>query len=183
VEPKKWGFLWHSPDFTARASHPPRQNPCPSCAAFDSSNHRTGTALCRQHVVIGSRASFCQHLRLHQRSLGRSGALRERDGHRHGDRSFAHGEQRWCGSLSDCGFTCGALRAEGFEAGLSGIHADRNPAECGSGNIDVRLEANAVKAAVTVSEDAPVVNTSTSDISGLVGAKESGIAQTSIPRI
>jgi Carboxypeptidase regulatory-like domain len=50
-------------------------------------------------------------------------------------------------------------------------------------NIDVRLEANAVKAAVTVSEDAPVVNTSTSDISGLVGAKESGIAQTSIPRI
>ena len=39
-------------------------------------------------------------------------------------------------------------------------------------NIDVRLEVNAVKAAVTVSEDAPVVNTSTSDISGLVGAKE-----------
>ncbi len=38
--------------------------------------------------------------------------------------------------------------------------------------IDVRLEVNAVKAAVTVSEDAPVVNTSTSDISGLVGAKE-----------
>ena len=39
-------------------------------------------------------------------------------------------------------------------------------------NIDVRLEVNAVKAAVKVSEDAPVVNTSTSDISGLVGVKE-----------
>jgi carboxypeptidase family protein len=39
-------------------------------------------------------------------------------------------------------------------------------------SIDARLEVNAVKAAVTVSEDAPVVNTSTSDISGLVGAKE-----------
>ena len=39
-------------------------------------------------------------------------------------------------------------------------------------NIDVRLEVTAVKAAVTVSEDAPIVNTSTSDISGLVGAKE-----------
>jgi hypothetical protein len=39
-------------------------------------------------------------------------------------------------------------------------------------NIDVRLQVNAVKAAVTVSEDAPVVNTTTSDISGLVSAKE-----------
>ena len=39
-------------------------------------------------------------------------------------------------------------------------------------NIDIRLEVTAVKAAVTVSEDAPIVNTSTSDISGLVGAKE-----------
>jgi hypothetical protein len=39
-------------------------------------------------------------------------------------------------------------------------------------NIDVRLQVNAIKAAVTVSEDAPVVNTSTSDISGLVGSKE-----------
>ena len=39
-------------------------------------------------------------------------------------------------------------------------------------NIDIRLEVPAVKAAVTVSEDAPIVNTSTSDISGLVGAKE-----------
>ena len=39
-------------------------------------------------------------------------------------------------------------------------------------SIDVRLELSAVKAAVSVSEDAPIVNTSTSDISGLVGAKE-----------
>ncbi len=39
-------------------------------------------------------------------------------------------------------------------------------------NIDIRLDVTAVKAAVTVSEDAPIVNTSTSDISGLVGAKE-----------
>ena len=39
-------------------------------------------------------------------------------------------------------------------------------------SIDVRLEVSAVKAAINVSEDAPVVNTSTSDISGLVGAKE-----------
>jgi hypothetical protein len=39
-------------------------------------------------------------------------------------------------------------------------------------NVDLRLELSAVKAAVTVSEDAPIVNTTTSDISGLVGAKE-----------
>jgi hypothetical protein len=39
-------------------------------------------------------------------------------------------------------------------------------------NVDVRLHVSAVKAAVTVSEDAPIVNTSTSDISGLVGAHE-----------
>ena len=38
--------------------------------------------------------------------------------------------------------------------------------------IDIRLQLSAAKAAVTVSEDAPIVNTSTSDISGLVGAKE-----------
>jgi Carboxypeptidase regulatory-like domain len=38
--------------------------------------------------------------------------------------------------------------------------------------IDVRLEVSAVKSAVTVSEDAPIVSTTTSDISGLVGAKE-----------
>ncbi len=38
--------------------------------------------------------------------------------------------------------------------------------------IDVQLQLTAVKAAVAVSEDAPIVNTSTSDISGLVGAKE-----------
>jgi hypothetical protein len=39
-------------------------------------------------------------------------------------------------------------------------------------NIDVRLQVNAIQASVTVSEDAPIVNTSTSDISGLVDAKE-----------
>jgi hypothetical protein len=39
-------------------------------------------------------------------------------------------------------------------------------------NIDVRLQVNALQASVTVSEDAPIVNTSTSDISGLVDAKE-----------
>ena len=38
--------------------------------------------------------------------------------------------------------------------------------------IDIRLQLSAAKEAVTVSEDAPIVNTSTSDISGLVGAKE-----------
>lgn len=38
--------------------------------------------------------------------------------------------------------------------------------------VDVRLQVSSVKAAVTVSEDAPVVNTTTSDISGLVGAHE-----------
>ena len=37
-------------------------------------------------------------------------------------------------------------------------------------SVDLRLELSAVKAAVTVSEDAPIVNTTTSDISGLVGA-------------
>ena len=39
-------------------------------------------------------------------------------------------------------------------------------------NVDVRLQVSAVKAAVTVSADAPIVNTSTSDVSGLVGAHE-----------
>src|SRR6516165_5582869 len=39
-------------------------------------------------------------------------------------------------------------------------------------SVDVRLQVNTVQASVTVSEDAPIVNTSTSDISGLVGAKE-----------
>jgi hypothetical protein len=39
-------------------------------------------------------------------------------------------------------------------------------------NIDVRLQVNTVQASVTVSEDAPIVNTSTSDISGLVDARE-----------
>lgn len=39
-------------------------------------------------------------------------------------------------------------------------------------NIDVRLQVSELKAVVTVSEDAPIVSTSTSDISGLVGAKE-----------
>lgn len=38
--------------------------------------------------------------------------------------------------------------------------------------IDVRLEVSTAKEAVTVSEDAPIVNASTSDISGLVGARE-----------
>ena len=39
-------------------------------------------------------------------------------------------------------------------------------------DVDVRLQVSSVKAAVTVSEDAPIVNTTTSDVSGLVGAKE-----------
>ena len=39
-------------------------------------------------------------------------------------------------------------------------------------DLDFRLQVSSVKAAVTVSEDAPVANTTTSDISGLVGAKE-----------
>src|SRR6516164_5247898 len=39
-------------------------------------------------------------------------------------------------------------------------------------NVDVRLQVSAAKAAVTVSADAPIVNTSTSDVSGLVGAHE-----------
>ncbi len=38
--------------------------------------------------------------------------------------------------------------------------------------IDIRLQVSSAKEAVTVSEDAPIVNTSTSDISGLVGEKE-----------
>ena len=39
-------------------------------------------------------------------------------------------------------------------------------------SIDLRLEVSSVKAAVNVIEDAPIVNTTTSDISGLVGARE-----------
>jgi len=39
-------------------------------------------------------------------------------------------------------------------------------------DVDVRLQVSSVKAAVTVSEDAPIVNITTSDVSGLVGAKE-----------
>src|SRR5215831_17727670 len=39
-------------------------------------------------------------------------------------------------------------------------------------NVDVRLQVSAAKAAVTVSADAPIVNTSTSDVSGLVGEKQ-----------
>jgi Carboxypeptidase regulatory-like domain len=39
-------------------------------------------------------------------------------------------------------------------------------------NVDFHLQVSAVKAEVTVSEDAPVVNSSTSDISGLVGAHQ-----------
>jgi hypothetical protein len=39
-------------------------------------------------------------------------------------------------------------------------------------NIDIQLQVSAVKADITVSADAPIVPTSTSDISGLVGAKE-----------
>src|SRR5215471_2994234 len=39
-------------------------------------------------------------------------------------------------------------------------------------NVDVRLQVSAAKAAVTVSADAPIVNTSTSDVSGLVGAHQ-----------
>jgi len=39
-------------------------------------------------------------------------------------------------------------------------------------SVDLRLQLSTVKAAVTVAEDAPIVNTTTSDISGLVGAKE-----------
>ncbi len=38
--------------------------------------------------------------------------------------------------------------------------------------IDLRLQVSSVKAAVSVTEDAPIVSTTTSDISGLVGAKE-----------
>jgi hypothetical protein len=38
--------------------------------------------------------------------------------------------------------------------------------------IDIRLQVSEIKAAVTVYEDAPIVTTSTSDISGLVGAME-----------
>ena len=39
--------------------------------------------------------------------------------------------------------------------------------------VDLRLELSSVKEAVNVSEDAPIVNTSTSDISGLVGERQS----------
>jgi len=39
-------------------------------------------------------------------------------------------------------------------------------------SIDLRLQVSSVKAAVTVSEDAPIVTTTTSDISGLVGERE-----------
>ena len=38
--------------------------------------------------------------------------------------------------------------------------------------IDLRLQVSSVKAAVSVTEDAPIVSTTTSDISGLVGTKE-----------
>ena len=38
--------------------------------------------------------------------------------------------------------------------------------------IDLRLQVSSVQAAVSVTEDAPIVSTTTSDISGLVGAKE-----------
>jgi hypothetical protein len=38
--------------------------------------------------------------------------------------------------------------------------------------IDIHLQVSQVKSAVTVTEDAPIVNTSTSDVSGLVGAHE-----------
>ncbi len=38
--------------------------------------------------------------------------------------------------------------------------------------IDLRLQVSSAKAAVSVTEDAPIVSTTTSDISGLVGAKE-----------
>lgn len=38
--------------------------------------------------------------------------------------------------------------------------------------IDMHLPVSQVKSAVTVTEDAPIVNTTTSDVSGLVGAKE-----------
>jgi hypothetical protein len=138
------GFL--SPDWTSpparllthtlrsyelnRRSHPTRHNSHPqkyeqgsSRRATDWSAPRARTDRCRQHVSLGSRTSFRQHLRFHQRSLRRSSAFRERDGQKHGDGRFAHREQRWCGPLSDCGFARRALRGEGVEAGLSGIHA------------------------------------------------------------
>ena len=50
----------------------------------------------------------------------------------------------------------------------SGIHLNVNQEV----TIDVRLRVSSVKAAVTVSGDAPIVNTTTSDVSGLVGAQE-----------
>src|SRR5215470_11659647 len=57
----------------------------------------------------------------------------------------------------------------GFQdSARSGIQLNVNQ----EATIDVRLQVSAVKAAVTVSDDAPIVNTTTSDISGLVGAKE-----------
>jgi hypothetical protein len=39
-------------------------------------------------------------------------------------------------------------------------------------SIDLQLQVGSVKEAIAVSEDAPIVNTTTSDVSGLVGARE-----------
>jgi len=50
----------------------------------------------------------------------------------------------------------------------SGIHLNVNEEV----SVDLRLQVNSVKAAVTVSGDAPIVTTTTSDISGLVGTRE-----------
>ncbi|HTP69657.1 MAG TPA: carboxypeptidase regulatory-like domain-containing protein [Dongiaceae bacterium] len=50
----------------------------------------------------------------------------------------------------------------------SGIYLNANQEVA----IDIHLQVSQVKAAVTVTEDAPIVNTTTSDISGLVGAHE-----------
>jgi len=50
----------------------------------------------------------------------------------------------------------------------SGIHLNINQEV----TIDIRLQVSSVKSAVAVSGDAPIVNTTTSDVSGLVGAQE-----------
>lgn len=77
------------------------------------------------------------------------------------------------GSYLMVGLPIGLYEVKVSKSGFQGITRSGIDLNVGQeATIDVRLELSTAKSAVNVSEDAPIVSTSTSEISGLVGAKE-----------
>jgi len=103
--------------------------------------------------------------------FGSGGSRRDRDEQERGDQRGANGHYGWRGALPDTGagrreYTL-KVQKSGFQLEVrEGIHLVVGQ----EAHVDLRLEVGDLRQRVVVTEDAPMVNTSTRDVSGLVGS-------------